>query len=56
MALVHKMEVEAPSVQRSGRIAKRHPEGANIEQLAKEAVARRLGSRPEEDNTLERRQ
>ena len=53
-ALVHEKEVEAPSVQRSGRIAKLHPEGANMEQLAMEAVARRLGSRPEEANSSER--
>ena len=37
--LVHEKEVEAPSVRRSGRIAKLHPEGVNMEQLAMEAVA-----------------
>ena len=51
--LVPRKEVEAPSVRRSGRIAKLHPEGANMEQLAMEAVARRLGSRPEEANPSE---
>ena len=35
-ALVHEKEVEEPSVRRSGRIAKLHPEGANIEKLAME--------------------
>ena len=53
-ALVHEKEVEASSVQRSDRIAKLHPEGANMEQLAMEAVACRLGSRPEEANPSER--
>ena len=48
MTMVHKKEVEAASVRRSGRIAKLHPEGANMEQLAMEAVAQRLGSRSEE--------
>ena len=52
--LVHEKEVEATSVRRSDRFAKLHPEGANMEQLAMEAVARRLGSRPEEDNNSER--
>ena len=52
--LDHGKEVEAPSVRRSSRIAKLHPEGANMEQLAMEAVARRLGSRPEEANPSER--
>ena len=51
---VREKEVEAPSVRRSGRIAKLHPEGANMEQLAMEAVARRLGSQPEEANPSER--
>ena len=46
--LVHEREVEAPSVWRSERLAKRHPKGANIEQLARETVARRLGSLTEE--------
>ena len=53
-ALVHEKEVDAPSIRRSGRIAKLHPEGANMEQLAMDAVARRLGSRPDEDNPSER--
>ena len=42
-ALVHEKGVEALSVRRSGTIAKLHSEGANMEQLAMEAVARRLG-------------
>ena len=54
MTLDHGKEVEASSVQRSGRIAKLHPEGTNMEQLAMEAVARRLGSRPVEANPSER--
>ena len=53
-ALVHEKEVEAASVRRSDRFAKLHPEGANMEQLAMEAVARCLGSQPEVDNPLER--
>ena len=52
--LFHEKEVEAASVRRSDRFAKLHPEGANMEQLAMEAVARRLGSQPEEDNNSER--
>ena len=36
-ALVHEMEMEAPTVRRSVRFAKQHPNGANMEQLAKEA-------------------
>ena len=35
--LVHEMEMEAPAVRRTVRFAKLHPNGANIEQLAKEA-------------------
>ena len=52
--IVHEKEVEAGSVRRSGRIATLHPEGANMEQLAMEVVACRLGSRPEEANPSER--
>ena len=52
--LAHEREVEAPSVRRSSRIAKLLPEGANMEQLAMEAVARRLGSWPEEASPTER--
>ena len=48
-------EVAAPSVWRSGRLAKLHPKGANIEQLARETVARRLGSLPEEAHPSGRR-
>ena len=47
-ALVHEKEVEASSARRSIRIAELHHEGANIQQLAMDAVARRLGSQPEE--------
>ena len=54
-ALIYEMDAKAPSARRSGRIAKLHPDGANMEQLAMEVVVRRLGSRPEEDNPLERR-
>ena len=46
--LVHEMEMEAPSVWWSERLAKLHPKGANIVQLAKETVVRRLGSLTEE--------
>ena len=52
--VVHK-KVEAVSARRSNRIAELHPDGANIEQLAKEVVARRLGSQPEEVGPSERR-
>lgn len=54
-ALVHEKEVEAPSVRRSIRFAELHPKGANVEQLAKEAVARRLGLLPEVATLSERR-
>ena len=54
-ALVHENEVEAPSTWRSIRFAELHPKGANMEQLAKEAVARRLGSLPEVATFSERR-
>ena len=47
-SLVHEKAVEASSDRRSIRIAELQIEGANIEQLAKNVVARRLGSRPEE--------
>ena len=53
--LVHEKEVEAPSARRSIRFAELHPKGANMEQLAKEAVARRLGSLPEVATLSERR-
>ena len=53
--LVHAREVEAPSVWRSERLAKLHPKGANIEQLARETVARRLGSLTEEAHPSGRR-
>ena len=53
--LVHEREVEVPSVWRSERLAKLHPKGANITQLAKEAVARRLGSLTEEAHPSGRR-
>ena len=53
--LVHEREVEAPSVWRSERLAKLHPKGANIEQLARETVARRLGSLTEEAHPSGRR-
>ena len=43
------------SSRRSNRIAKLHPEGANIEHLAKDAVACRLSSQPEEAGPLEQR-
>ena len=52
--LVHEMDMEAPTVPRSVRFAKQHPNGANMEQLAKEAVARRLGSQLEETCPSER--
>ena len=47
-ALIYEMDAKTPSARRSGRIAKLHLDGANIEQLAMEVVARRLGSRAEE--------
>ena len=54
-ALVHEKEVEVPSERRSIRFAELHPKGANMEQLAKEAVARRLGSLLEVATLSERR-
>ena len=37
-------------------IAELHPEGANMEKLAKDALARRLGLQPEEAGPSKRRQ